>query len=184
MYMDTTIAANETINESRRGELMSRLFRQLQEVRFNELYYQTRSSWLRHWSITSNIVAALSASAALAGLLKNNDPMGWGPIVWQGLTLLAALSAAIGPVLGWENRAARLEKAALGYSIVRDRIRRLLHDLKLSELDESHLAREMEIEGFRGALAALDEPPSERTRRKCWDRTLEELPSDKAWTLV
>jgi len=182
--MGTTTAANHTVNESQRGELMTRLFRQLQEVRFNELYYQTRSSVLRRWSIGSNIVAALSASLALAGLLKEGDLWGWGSAAWKILTLLAALSAAIGPVLGWEHRAAQLEKAALGYSIVRDRIRLLLQDLKLSDLNDEHLAREQEIEGFRCALAALDEPASEATKRRCWNRTLEELPSDKAWTIV
>jgi|SRR5579863_2743965 hypothetical protein len=171
--------------ESRRGEVMTRLFRELQVARFNELYYQRRSDWFRRLATAANVISAVAASAVLASLLAANGQLfGWGPIVWQLLTGIAAISAAVGPVLGLDVKASQMEKAALGHSILRDRLYRLLGDLKVSDLDDSHLARDKEIESFRSALAPLDEPPTEKLREECWNRTLEEFPSDKAWTLV
>ena len=164
---------------------MTRLFRELQIARFNELYYPRRADWFRRLATTANIISALAASAVLASLLAGNSKLfGWGPIVWQLLTGIAAASAAIGPVLGLDVRASQMDKAALGHSIVRDRLHRLLSDLKTSSLDESHVARDREIDAFRSALAALDEVPSEKLREECWKRTLEEYPPEKAWTLV
>jgi hypothetical protein len=178
----STIINPSPVQESRRGELMTRLFLELQIARFNELYYQRRSRWMRRWAVGANIVAAISASAVLASLLK--DGFGYGPALWQVLTGIAALSAAIGPTLGWETQASQLEKAALGHSILRERIRRLLNDLKLSSLDASHEARDEEIDAVRLALTPLDEPPHERLKEKCWRQTLREFPSEQAWTLV
>jgi hypothetical protein len=77
-----------------------------------------------------------------------------------------------------------MEKAAFGQSILKDRLHRLLSDLKSSPLEESHRARDLEIDAFGSALSALDEAPSERLAEKCWQRTLEEYPPEKAWTLV
>jgi hypothetical protein len=174
--------------DSKRGELMTRLFRDLQIARFNELYYHRRADRFRRLGTAANIISALAASAVLASLLattsNNNKLVDWGPIVWKTLTFIAAISAAVGPVLGLEIKAIQMEKAALGHSILRDRLHRLLCDLKGSDLEESHLARDKEIDAFGSALAALDEAPSEKLREECWNRTLEEYPPGKAWTLV
>jgi hypothetical protein len=167
-----------------RSELMTRLFSELQTARFNELYYQRRASFFRGLSIGANIVSALTASAALASLLADANQSGWGPLLWKSLTGVAAISAAVGPVLGLDSKASQMEKAALGHSVIKDRVRRLLSDLKVSDLEESHLARDREIDSFRSALTPFDESPSDRVREECWKQTEEELPSDKAWTLV
>lgn len=112
-----------------------RLFRELQVARFNELYYQRRSDWFRRLATAANVISAVAASAALASLLAANGQLfGWGPIVWQVLTGIAAISAAVGPVLGLDVKASQMEKAALGHSILRDRLYRLLGDLKVSDL--------------------------------------------------
>lgn len=162
---------------------MTRLFSEYQVARFNELYYQRRSNWLRRWTTGASIVSAVAASAVLASLLK--DGFGLGPSVWQVVTGLAAASAAIGPILGWEGKASQLEKAALGYGFVRDRLRHLLNDLKLSELDDTHVARAGEIRALVTALTALDETASSaRLKEICWKQTMDELPSEQAWNLV
>jgi len=170
-------------NTSRRSVLMSRLFSDLQVARYNELYYQRRAAIFRRWLLAGNVVSALAASAVLANLLSGAESS-WGPIAWSLLTGLAAISAAVGPVFGLGTKASQLDKAALGHGIVKDGIRRLLKDLKLSELQESHLARNQEIEAFRSALAALDESPSDRMRNRCWEDTMSEMPSKQAWSLV
>jgi hypothetical protein len=180
-----TAAISPPSLDSKRGELMTRLFRDLQVARFNELYYQRRAHLFRFWATGANVISALAASAVLASLLASDNKLfGWGPIVWKMLTGVAAASAAIGPILGLEIKASQMEKAALGHSILKDRIRRLLSDLKGSDLHESFIARDKEIDAFASALAALDEAPSEKLREKCWNETLEEYPSEKAWTLV
>jgi hypothetical protein len=181
--MATTTAP---ILETRREITMTRLFGELQTARFNELYYQTRASHFKRIGRWSSIVSALAASAVLANLLHDQSQLlGFGPAVWKALTLLAALAAAIGPTLGVGDKAAQMEKAALGHSIVKDRTRRLLTDLKMSpDLTAAHECRDTEIEALRQALAALDEPGNTKTRNRCWDKTLEELPSDQAWNLV
>lgn len=164
---------------------MTRLFSELQIARFNELYYQRRAAWFRRLATGANIISALAASAVLASLLASDSKLfGWGPVVWKILTGVAAASAAIGPILGLDIKASQMEKATLGHSILKDRLHRLLSDLKLSDLEESHHARDKEIDAFRSALADLDEAPSEKLREECWKRTLEEYPSERAWTLV
>jgi hypothetical protein len=171
------------LQDSKRGELLTRLFRELQIARFNELYYQRRADWFRHLTTAANIVSALAASAVLAKLLANSQLFGWGPAAWQILAFVAAISA-VAPVLGFETKGSQMEKAALGHAILKDRLARLLSDLKSSELGESHIARSQEIESFASALAALDEAPAQRLVEKCWERALQEFPSDQAWNIV
>ncbi|HTS77964.1 MAG TPA: hypothetical protein VMG40_17255 [Bryobacteraceae bacterium] len=170
----------EPLNASRRTEVMERLFTDLQVARFNQLYYQTRSKSVRGWMKRANVIAALSASAAFTGMLKNGGPL-W---LLQGFTIVAAISAAVGPVLGLEDKYAQLERASLGHAIAKDRIWSLLRDLKVSELTDSHEAREREIAAFREALSALDEEPHDSVRTKCWEQVERELPADKAWTII
>jgi hypothetical protein len=155
----------------------------LQIARYNQLYYQKRAGSFGHFATSANIIAAVAASAVFTNLLSSSK-FGWGQAVWVALTLLAALAAAIVPVLHLDARASQMGKLAMGHSIIFDRVRQLLSDLKLSKIDNSHLARYKEIEAFGSALAPLDEPPSERLREKCWKMALEEFPSEQAWTII
>ena len=162
---------------------MARLYGDLQIARFNQLYYQQRAEKMRRISIGANSVSAIAASAVFAGLFRDGS-FAYATIVWQGLTALAALCAALSPVLGLESKASQFEKAALGHGIVHDRVKRLLSDLKLSEGTRAHEVRDAEIDAFRASLAALDESPSESLRDACWKKTLEEYPSERAWSIV
>lgn len=167
------------VQESRRGQFMTRAFSDYQVARFNELYYQRRAAGTRTLITLANVLSALSASAVLASLLK--DGFGLGPLVWQALTGLAACSALV-PVIGFEAKATQFERAELGYGLVRARLRDLLRDLKLADLDETHFAREREIAAVRDSLAALDAEPTKRQlSEQCWRQTLEEIPSESAW---
>jgi len=175
-----TEAKSLTASRSRRQEVMERLFTDLQAARFNQLYYQARATTVRRLIKWANVIAALSASAAFTGLLRGGGT-GW---LLQTLMIVAAISAAVGPVLGLEDKYSQLERASLGHAIAKDRIWCLLRDLKLSDIDESHEAREREINAFRDALSALDEEPHDSIRRSCWEEVERELPSDKAWTII
>jgi hypothetical protein len=171
---------------SRRDELMARLFSNLQIARYNELYYSRKSATMRQFSTWSGIISALTASAVLVGMLKDGSAAGskFAFVVWQFLTGVAAVSAAIRPILGFDSKAIQFDKAAMGHGIVKERLRRLLNSLKLSDLDDSHLVREEEIESFRMALSALDDAGDDDLKEKCWKKTLTELPSEQAWNLV
>ena len=96
----------------------------------------------------------------------------WEVWLLAGLSGAAAITAALGPVLGLEAKAVQFEKAAMGHCIVRERILRLLNDLKISDLDESHEARDREVDAFRTALSALDEPAHERVKARARQGTL------------
>ncbi len=172
----------ETASISRREEVMQRLFTDLQVERFNQLYYQKRAKTIKGLITSANVVAAVAASAALTGLLKNGQ--GVWIVVFQVLMAVAAISAAIGPVLGLEEKYSQLEKAALGHTIVKDRIWCLLRDLKLSDIGDGHEARESEIGAFRDALSALDEEPHNTVRLRCWEEVEREFPAERAWTIV
>jgi|SRR5208282_418908 len=174
----------QTVAESAplREELMERLFMDMKVERFNELYYQIRAKTTKHLITSANIVAALAASTALTGMLRNGP--GASLIAFQLLMAVAAVSAAVGPLMGLESSYARLEKAALGHQIARGRLWSLLRDLKLSDLDGSHEARANEIGAFLDALSALDEAPRERVRRSCWEKVEREYPAEKAWTII
>jgi hypothetical protein len=177
-----TVTESSDAPRSYRAEVMERLFMDLQVEQFNQLYYRTRAHTTRRVITTMNVIAALTASAAFTGLLKNSTG-GW-LIVFQALIAVAAISAAVGPVLGLESKFSTLEQAALGHGIARDRLWSLLRDLKLSEIDESHEAREREICAFRDALSALDEQPHDSVKRSCWEVVERELPAEKSWTIV
>ena len=168
--------------QSRRDLLLSRLFTELQIVRFNEIYYHKRAATMHRLSLGSNILATVASSTALFGLLSG-FPI--GALAWKILTAVAAISAVLGPVFQLEPKAAQFEKAALGHSIVRDRMKRLIQDLKMSPLEETHVARNDEITALRDALAALDEPPgATRLKEQVWKQVLEEYPSDQAWSIL
>lgn len=173
--MEQGVAASPLL----RAEVMERLFMDLQVEYFNRLYYQTRASAIKFWITAFNVIAALSASVAFTGLLR-----AWGEVPLVILMGLAAISAAIGPVLGLESLYSQLDKAALGHSIAKDRIWSLLRDLKLSEITDSHEAREGEISAFRDSLCALDEKPHDSVRRSCWEKVQRELPVEKSWEIV
>ena len=167
-------------SSSRRQEVMERLFTDLQVARLNQLYYRARAKRLKRAIMLANVIAALSASAAFTQLLRNSG----NSLPLQILVLIAAVSAAIVPVLSLEDKYSALEKAALGHTIAYDRIWSLLRDLKLNEIDDAHEAREREINAVRDALSALDEDPHNALRRTCWEEVERELPADKAWTIV
>ena len=167
--------------QTQREELMTRLFSDLQIARFNEVYYQKRATTMRRFSNGANIVAAISSSAVLVGLFST---VPFGVLALKLMTGVAALTAAIGPVLNWSSSASQFEKAALGHGIIRDRLRSILNDLKLNDLEDSHLARRTEISSFSSALTALDEPARDSLRESAWKQVMEELPSERAWDLV
>jgi hypothetical protein len=181
--MGTTMASPPIQQESRRGEVMTRLFGDLQIARFNELYYQRRASWMRTLATGANIVSAVAASAVLTHLLTSGGSA-LGLAMWQAITGAAAVFATVGPVLGLTGKVNQLDKAAFGHCVVRGRIQALLTDLKTSDLDDTHIVRSKEIEALRTALSALDERARERVKMQCWDQTLREFPSESAWALV
>lgn len=163
---------------------MMRWFSDLQTARLNEIYYQRRAAAVRRLSWRCNVAASIAASSAVAGGLAAFPIPG---IKWilAGLALVAALLAAVVPVMGLEDEASRLEKAAMGWSLVFSRLRRLLGDLKGSELSPEHLGREAELDALRLFVYALDQQPSDTPLVKTsWDQVLRELPSEQAWTLV
>lgn len=168
--------------EDRRTVVMYKVLQDLQEAHYNRLYALTRSSRVRFQMKCCNMVAALAASAALAGLFSSAGGM-W-LFVWKGLTGVAAVLAAVGPVLGWDAYAAQMEKSAMGHSMLADRFRVLLSDLRLSPLDDSHEARLRDLYELRNAMSSLDEAPDEATQAQCWRKTLEQIPSEGAWDRI
>ena len=165
-----------------RVEVMERLFTDLQVERFNQLYYQKRAKRVKRLITLANAIAALSASGALIGLLTTGP--GVLPTLWKVLVGIAAISAAVSPLLELDTKFSRLEQAALGHTIAKDRLWQLLRDLKISEIEETHKAREAEIGAFRDALGALDEDPHDSVRRSCWEEVEREFPAEKAWTIL
>lgn len=165
-----------------RSEVMEHLFTDLQISRFNQLYYQTMADRQKRFIKASNIVAALAASAALAGLLR--DRGGAGLLVFQILMGIAAVSAAVSPILGLEDKYPQFSRAAMGHAIAKDRIWALLRDLKVSDFDETHAAREREINAFRDALVVLDERANRSVKESCWSQVERELPAEKAWSII
>jgi hypothetical protein len=169
-------------SRSRRDEIMERLFGDFQVAYFNQLYYQSRAKSVKRMIRWANVIAAVSASVAVTTLLKDAGAVGFLVV----LTVLSAVSAAVAPVLGLEDKYSQLQQAGLGYTIVKDRLCGLLRDLKMSELDDSHEAREREIAAFRDALGPLDlnEEPHASLMQSCWEKVERELPAEKAWSII
>jgi hypothetical protein len=175
-------ATSPPVRQNQREELMVRLFGDLQRARFNELYYQSRAASMQGWARALNMVAALAASGAFITLLMQSSP--YGPLVAKTLAGVAVAIGVIRPFLDLESKQVCFEKAALGHSVARNRLAELLRDLKLKDLDDTHRARAGEIDAWKLALSALDEPPHKKTREAAWNTMLLELPADKAWDIV
>lgn len=143
------------IEKSRREEFMMRLYGDLQIARFNEIYYQTRAQQARGWASRMNMLSAVASSGAFVGIIKPLPTI--GPVIPPLLTAIAAVAAACGPFLGLDAKASQFERAAFGHGLIKDRIKRLLHDLKMKDLNYEHEARDNEIEHIRSSL--------KRTRR-------------------
>lgn len=165
-----------------REEVMCRLFQDLQVARFNQIYYQERAASLRRLTASAGIVSALAASSAFVSILKGSG-LG-GSAMWLILTAAAAVCSAVVPVLHLDERASRLEQAALGHGLIRDRLFALLRDLKLAEFDEGHAARIREIDAFCDGLSALNEKPVESVLQRSWQQALREYPAEQAWTII
>ena len=160
-----------------------RLFNEMQVARFNVIYYQTRASRMRQYSTWSNVLATVTSSVAFVGLFSASTDLGTNAL--KGLTAFAAIAALLGPVLHWDSKGSQFDRAALGHSIIMDRLRLLLSDLKVSDaVEPQHQSRIAEIEALRGALTALDEPGKNRVKLKAWKQAEEELPTSHAWDLV
>ena len=170
------------IEKSRREEFMMRLYGDLQIARFNEIYYQTRAQQARGWASRMNMLSAVASSGAFVGIIKPLPTI--GPVIPPLLTAIAAVAAACGPFLGLDAKASQFERAAFGHGLIKDRIKRLLRDLKMKDLNYEHEARDNEIEHIRSSLNALDEAGSDVIRKRAWEQTLREFPSDSAWNLV
>lgn len=168
---------------SRRDDLMCGLFVDLQNARFNFLYHQALADRFDKLSKWSRIVAAIAASGVLGGILSQGS-IGAG--VWKGVTALAAVAAIIGPLLGWERKAHEYQKMAFGFSLVHDRLKGLLADMKLSDLSSDHEARKAEIMLLWNSLSALVVgSPNKALIESSWDRANEEYPPTKeAWGAI
>jgi len=163
--------------------MLVRLFGDLQVARYNEIYYQLRGSSKRRAAKYLKVLSAVASSAALLGMLKAIPAI--GELVAAMLVAGAASAAAIGPIFGLESQAAQYEKAAMGHAIVRERIKGLLRDLKVREaFDAECEGRLVEIAGFTSVLVALDDNGVAAVKERAWKQTLEEYPSESAWSIV
>ena len=164
-----------------RSQTMVRLFSDYQKARFAEIYFHKRASILRRHLAITKFFAAATSSAAVVGVFAS---VPFGDAALKILVVAAALAAIANLVKNWDATAARYEKAALGYSIVRDLLNRLLGDIKRGDLMDEHSARASEIDAMSTALTALDDAPDDKLILLAWEQTERELPSDKAWDLV
>lgn len=166
----------------RRAEVMCGLFNELQIARFNYLYNQELADRYAKLSKWSRIVSALAASAILAGMLSQDSIGAW---LWKGLTALAAVTAALSPILGWDRKAYAFEKAGFAYKLIHDRVKTLLQDMKLSQLTTDHEARKAEIVAIQNSLSLLEnESPRKDLIESSWARATQEYPSEDAWAAI
>lgn len=163
-----------------RDAMMIRIFREMQEARFNQIYYQRQTVRLRWMIRGSGCVAAIAASAALASQVQTGL-WGVGSAVWSLITLIAAALAAISPLMGWDGDATKAEQAAFGHGLVCERLKRLLGDMKMTEFETDHAARAGEIDALRGSLSGFDNPPDPKSINSSYEQMMAEYPSEKAW---
>ena len=178
-----SIVAMPPALDSLRDEMLVRLFRDLQVARYNEVYYHMMASSKRRSARNIKILSAIASSAALLGMLKAIPMI--GELFSAILVAAAAGAGAIGPILGLDAKATQYEKATMGHAIVRERIKCLLGDLKVKQsFDEACEARMREIGSVTSVLMALDDASTATVKEKAWKQTLEEYPSESAWTIV
>ena len=174
------VAQLPAATQTKREELMTCLFRDLQSARYNELYYQMRASTMKSWSNGAKALAALASCAALSGLLQA-VPMGTKAM--QVLTVIAALAATAELIWHWDTQATQFEKAVFSNNFLRQRITVLLRDLKMSDLEATHEARARELQAFDASLTALNDHGVSQVKDAAWKQTLEEYPVERAWDL-
>lgn len=177
--MSTTVTAPI---DSRREVFMIGLFSKVQKTRFAELCYCSRLTSLKRMSRNLKIVIGVASSGALITSLAG---IPYEEIAVRLLAGIAAVAAVMNPALNLDSRIVQCAKAVLGYSTVRERLQRLLQDLKMSEMKQSHIARELEIHSFYDALAAISESVEDKAiTEPAWTQAQEEFPSEHAWDVA
>jgi hypothetical protein len=173
-------AAEDRVPANLRSEMMSRLFRDLQIYRYNELCNAEMAKRAAFWIRCSTYATLIVSSAAFVFLWKD---VGDG-LIAQILVAIAALITFSVIAFDLQSKLVRWEGLSLHYGVARERALALLRDLKVSELESVHLGREVELQSFVAAVSALGEVFPSSLAVKCWDRTEVEYDSDKAWTSI
>lgn len=107
----------------------------------NVRYYGRRASVLATQHRRFEIIAAVAASTTLGGLLSASAASHW---MWIVISGLAALAAAISPVLKLGERVAEMEKLHFAYTQVFYSVDQLVNDIRANDgLDDGlrHAAR-------------------------------------------
>lgn len=166
--------------ESLQAIVMRRLVYRLQYATYSKLYYQLRAGQMRWRLKAASAGAGIASSAVLLGLLATSEFMAG----WQIISGASAVASILALTLGWEAQAVQFEKAAMGHAMVQERIELLLGELRITEIDDRHVAREAEIIAFWQMLSPLDEQPRDPTRERAWSMMEQGLPMEGIWDRV
>lgn len=147
----------------------------------NARYYARRLHVLKQCSLAADIVTALAASAAFAGLtIWKTDTGTWGFTAVLGLS---AIISAIRSVLRLPEKIERYSKLHYGYMELYYRIESLISEMRTSpRIDEEHLKKSTELsDRFRTMALEGDAYQDQKTLLKEQDEIERIIPAEHLW---
>jgi hypothetical protein len=157
------------------------VYDRLRTARLNVKYYSARLDRYEKWNFALEFILLASApSSAIAGLWFWNTET--GKLVWQSLSVIAAIAAILKPLLGLTKRMKDYESSLSGY-------RGLEYDLmQIKALIEQKQKYDQALQtDFRKALErektlVIKSPETREDRklkRECEEEVLRELPPER-----
>lgn len=147
----------------------------------NAKYYAHRLERLKLWSIVSDCVIAITASASFAGLAIWKNELGKN--VFSVLLAITAILSALRPILRISDKIDRASKLHYGYLELYYRIGGLISEMRVSkQITAEQLAKAGDLsERFRAIELEGDAYQNPKMLRKYQDEIETIIPADRLW---
>lgn len=151
-------------------------------ARYNVKLYGVELAKLRRWSIIIDVATAIGASSTLASISLMNTQ--YGKVVIGVLAAIAAICAAIKPVLNYPGRIESTSKHWAQYNELFNSLHRMILQIaRRGGWDESCMTRDLDEALDKVASLSKDDIPHvpRKTETKLQDQVNEELPISTYW---
>jgi hypothetical protein len=166
---------------ARRDHPVWTVYDRLCTARLNVKYYSARLDKYERWNFALEFVLLASApSSAIAGLWFWNTNTGM--LVWQGLSVIAAIAAVLKPLLGLTKRIKDYEISLSGYRGFEYDLMQIRTLIEQKQKYDQSLQNEFRKALEREKTLVIKTPETRedrRLRRECHEEVLRELPPER-----
>lgn len=151
------------------------LYEEMRHILCDSIYYGYRVKEIKRRLVVSEVVAALSATAAVAAVI---DTVGW---LKTGLGVIVAVISVVMASLGWSRELARYEHLHLSYGSLFSDYQGLLRDIQcVGAFEAPHAEVARYLRSHVNRIRMIDEvPQDDELRSKCAQEADELIPQER-----